>query len=92
LILSSTVALTVIGGSRPRGSGTHEGALAGAGEVVGFLMATETPLPLVETGEATGTGGAIEVTPAQVDGRGGEAEIKRSVSFSARKMLLKFMI
>ena len=89
LILSRTVALTVIGGSRPRGLGTHAGFAIGATGVSFFVV----PLVLVVTGGgAIGAGGgAIDVTPAQVEGGVGE-EAKRSTSFSARNMLLKFKI
>jgi len=86
LILSRTVALTVMGGSRPRGLGTQAGFAIGV-TGVDFLV---VPF-LTVTGEATGGGGAMDVTPAQVDGGVGE-EAKRSTSFSARNMLLKFKI
>jgi len=91
LILSSTVAFTVIGGSRPRGVGTHGGCFVGVGLGVGFLM---VPF-FTGTGRATvgagGGGGTIDVTPAQVEGGVGE-ETKRSMSFSARNIWLKFKI
>lgn len=87
LILSRTVALTVIGGSRPRGLGTQ------AGFAMGVIGVSFLVVPLVFTGTggtATGAEGiAMEVTPAQVDGGVGDG-IKRSTSFSARNMLLKF--
>lgn len=87
-ILSRTVALTVIGGSRPRGLGTQAGFAMGV-TGVGFFC---VPLLLVVTrGGAIGAGGAMDVTPAQVEGGVGE-ETKRSTSFSARNMLLKFKI
>lgn len=50
-------------------------------------------LTFIESGEETGGGGAVDVTPAQVFVFGGVAEVSiRSVSLSARKMSLKFMI
>jgi hypothetical protein len=87
LILSGTAALTVIGRSRPRGPGTQTG-LAGVGTRVSILT---VPFFTV-TGEAMGGGrGAMDVTPAHVDGGVGE-ETKRSTSFSARNMLSKCKI
>jgi len=90
LILSRTVALTVMGGSRPRGLGTQ------AGFAIGVIGVDFLEMPfLTGTGEMTagagGGGGAMEVTPAQVEGGVGE-ETKRSTSLSARKILLKFKI
>ena len=99
LILSRTVALTVIGGSRPRGPGTQDifaGVVAGLWTGAGFLTGAMAVPFLPVTGEAmdaagVGGGGGMDVTPAQVEGGVG-IETKRSVSFSGRNMLLKFKI
>jgi hypothetical protein len=99
LILSRTVAFTVIGGSRPRGPGTQDifaGAIAGLWTGPGFLTGTVVLPFLADTGDAIGAvgagrGGGMDVTPAQVEGGVG-IETKRSVSFSERNMLLKFKI
>jgi hypothetical protein len=93
------VALTVIGGSRPREPGTQDifaGVVAGLWTGAGFLTGAVAVPFLPATGEATdaagvGGGGGMDVTPAQVDGGVG-IETKRSVSLSGRNMLLKFKI
>jgi hypothetical protein len=58
---------------------------------VGFFIEIVVVLPfLIETGEAEGIGGAIDVTPAQVEGA--SLAGKRSTSFWARNMLLSVRI
>jgi hypothetical protein len=54
---------------------------------VAFLIARPF---LAITGE--GAGGAIDVTPAQVDGAAGVVPFTRSVSFVGRNIWLKFRI
>lgn len=90
LIRSRTAALTVIGGSRPRGVGFQAGfALEGVG--VGFLIEIVVVLLfLIDTGEGVGIGGAIDVTPAQVEGA--SVAGKRSTSFSERNISLSVRI
>jgi len=91
LILSRTVAFTVIGGSRPRGPGAQAMCVGRAFVFFGVV----TVVPFLNTGTTVfglvGGGGAIEVTPAQVEGGVGN-ETKRSTSFSERNMLLKLII
>ena len=94
LILSRTVALTVKGGSRPLGPGDQVG-FVGVRDVAGFLGLR---VVFRVMGEEEGGVTAMDVTPAQVEGRGtGERETlplegARSMSFSARNIWLKFSI
>ena len=67
---SSAAWLTATGGSSPLGSGTQSAARVGVAVGVTERMATSTMLCLAMFGEDAE--GAMEVTPAQVEGRGEE--------------------
>ena len=86
LTLSNTAALTLLGGSRPRGPGVQVGFVA---IFLVVVTGTVTLLLFEMTGDMLG-GGAETVTPAQDV----EAEVggTRATSFSALNILLKGMV
>lgn len=87
LILSSTVALTAIGGSKPRGPG-FQANFAEAGVGVDFFAPPFLRF-MVGEGESGVWDGMKEETPAQVFGMADDGTA-RFMSFSVRKMLPKF--